>query len=338
MTLFRSALLRLTVWYLLVIMFLSLFFSTVIYKVSTRELDRELQRTADIQQSEIFVPRGFDEFARIRGAQINESKERIIVYLLYFNLFILLCGGLVSFYFAKQTLQPIEEALESQHRFTADASHELRTPLTAMKTELEVALRDKKLTLEQSRALHQSNLEEIARLENLSNGLLQLAHTTDKPVVMTSLNLTAIITTAVEKVMPLAKSKHMTISTQTKDAHVTGDESRLIELVTILLDNAIKYSPEKTIVTVALKTKTRTKEALLMVADEGPGIEPHDIKHIFDRFYRADISRSAQNSAGYGLGLSIAKKIVEAHHGTISVTSEKGKGALFVVSLPLADK
>jgi signal transduction histidine kinase len=128
MNLFRSASLRLTVWYLVIIMALSLLFSVVLYQVSTREFQRELNRLSTMQNSPLFVPRGFAEFQNQRLEQITESKRRIQMNLIYFNFVILIGGGAVSYFLAKRTLEPIEQALEAQNRFTTDASHELRTP------------------------------------------------------------------------------------------------------------------------------------------------------------------------------------------------------------------
>ena len=111
-----------------------------------------------------------------------------------------------------------------------------------------------------------------------------------------------------------------------------GNKSGLAELMVILLDNAIKYSPAKSTITY---TVTHPDSAIVFsVEDHGMGIDAKDIPHIFDRFYRADKSRSKQDVAGYGLGLSIAKKIVDYHRGTISVISKVGEGTRFVVRIP----
>jgi signal transduction histidine kinase len=235
---------------------------------------------------------------------------------------------------AKQTMCPIENALEAQNCFTADASHELRTPLTAMKTEVEVALRDKSMTLTDAKSLLSSNLEEIAKLESLSNALLKVARSQDKARNdFEELSLPEIITGAYEKIETLAKQKSITFSSKLDNPKIRGDSASLTELFVILFDNAVKYSPEKSKVAIALAKDK--KHAIIQIKDHGIGIKASDIPHIFDRFYRADTSRSKEKINGYGLGLSIAKNIVELHRGKISVSSVAGHGSTFTIELPL---
>lgn len=338
MNLFLSASLRLTLWYLAIIIALSFLFSVVLYQVSTREFQRELTRLSSMQNSSLFVPRGFAQFHTQRLEQIGESKRRIQMNLIYFNVVILAAGGAASYFLAKRTLQPIEQALESQNRFTADASHELRTPLTAMKTELEVALRDKKLTLEESKGLHRSNLEEVGKLEKLTNSLLTLAqsHRSATAQVFETSDIQDLIRDAVRKIEPIAQAKKIVIETDLQKAMVEGDKRRLTELITILVDNAVKFSPEERVVTVTNTVESNPKELVITIEDQGIGIHSVDLPHIFDRFYRADQSRSKQNTDGYGLGLSIAKKIVDMHKGKIAVASTHGKGTKFTIVLPLS--
>src|SRR5258706_260732 len=134
----------------------------------------------------------------------------------------------------------------------------------------------------------------------------------------------------------LARKKNINISTNISETHyIMGDEKNLVELFVILLDNAIKYSPQKKNVSIA--SKRIDGKVVIAVEDAGIGIKREDIPHIFDRFYRVDESRTKQKTPGYGLGLSIAKRIVDMHKGTISVESEVGHGTVFTVTFP-ADK
>ncbi|HEY1074186.1 MAG TPA: HAMP domain-containing sensor histidine kinase [Patescibacteria group bacterium] len=336
--LFRSASLRLTLWYLLILMVLSGLFSGVLYQVSTQEFNREIRRFESMQQSTLFAPRGFTEFRRLRLEEIAQSKQHILMNLVYFNVVILVAGGGLSYLLAQRTLEPIEESLEAQHRFITDASHELRTPLTAMKTELEVALRDKNLTFEESKQLHASNLEEVGKLETLANNLLKLA----KPPTQAALHAFEtcqtgdIIQAAITKIAPLAKSKEIVIDNSVRNSEIEGDERSLTELFTILLDNAIKYSPSHTKVTISNTIKRKQKEIIFHIDDEGIGIKASDFPHIFERFYRADASRSKQIADGHGLGLAIAKKITEMHHGSIDATPRTENGTRFTVTLPIS--
>lgn len=336
MTIFRQAVLRLTLWYLAGILLLSVIFSIALYNVSTRELNtlQDRQQALMMRVPTNLLPPGYAEFNQARLQQIEDSKDHIAGTLIYFNLIILALGGAISYLLAKRTLRPIEESVETQARFTADASHELRTPLTAMRTELEVALRDSKLSLAESKELHTSTLEEIAKLERLTEGLLQMAkHDKFRREVLEPCQLTDIVKDAANRVQGRADDKKVTLNMEGGEGTVTGDRWALTELLVILLDNAIKYSPEKSTVTV--EAAVGRQYAIFQVKDEGVGIHAQDLPHIFDRFFRVDASRSKSNADGYGLGLSIAKQIVDAHHGSIEVKSRVGHGSVFTARIPI---
>ena len=139
---------------------------------------------------------------------------------------------------------------------------------------------------------------------------------------------------AVSNITPLAKRKKIPIAVHAPDQTIRGNKNALMDLLVILLDNAIKYSPKNKPVTISVK-KTDSY-ILISVYDRGIGVEKKDIPYIFDRFYRADSARSTTGIGGYGLGLSIAKKIAEIHHGSIQVESKVGAGSTFTVQLPLS--
>ena len=138
---------------------------------------------------------------------------------------------------------------------------------------------------------------------------------------------------AIKKVTPLAKRQKITIEEQLESATVFGSATQLTELSVILLDNAIKYSPKNTIITVVTNVHRRTVQ--LQVIDRGVGISAALLPHIFDRFYRADASRTKNQVPGYGLGLAIAQRITELHQGRLAVKSEVGRGSTFTLSLPV---
>jgi signal transduction histidine kinase len=326
-----SAILKLTGWYLALIMVLSLGFSVFLYQLYDFELTRGSRRQ-DIFFNEL-IPRGLPGFNEFRQAQLAEGEERLKSNLALFNLIVFIAGGAASYALARRTLRPIGEAFEAQSRFTADASHELRTPLTAMQTEIEVALRDGNLTKADAEALLRSNLEEVEKLKALSSGLLKLARDDVSRDSWKKIQLADLVGDAIKSTQPLAVQKAVEIVNQVEKFQVQGDPTNLGELVVILLDNAIKYSEPNT--TVRLTTRKVGHFVSLAVIDQGQGIKASDLPHIFDRFYRADVSRSKEKTSGYGLGLSIAKKIITVHGGTIEVKSVLGKGSTFIVRLPL---
>jgi signal transduction histidine kinase len=224
--------------------------------------------------------------------------------------------------------------LRDQRRFTADASHELRTPLAAMKAEIEVALKDTDAA-EHKRVLG-STLEEVNKLESLSSSLLHLArHEQEQRESLTEeVSFQKVAKEAIRRIEPVAQKKNITIDQHISDATIIGDPVRLADLLVIILDNAIKYSAEHGQIEFA--TTSSKKVFTITITDHGAGIPAADLPHVFRRFYRADASRSKSTTSGYGLGLAIAKHIVEHHHGTIVITSQESRGTSVIITLPSA--
>ncbi len=327
-----SPALKLTAWYLAFVMLLSIMFSIFVYRVSIVEIERGLRRPGIGGPRILFEDQEAYDLYRLQ--RLKEGGINLRGNLLTFNMIVFVLGGGLSYFLARRTIRPIEEALEAQTRFTADASHELRTPLTVMQTEIEVALRDPKLSARDARELLSSNLEEVSRVRSLVEGLLRLARNGGAVEHAEKLSLNQTAEAALERVAKLARAKRITIHSQLKPASVRGDAEHLTELAVILLDNAIKYSPRGGSVWVT--TSKQGRLALLAVRDEGPGIATSELPHIFERFYRADASRSKHKVEGFGIGLSIAEQIAVAHGGRIDVQSKPKKGSTFTLKLPQA--
>jgi len=327
---FKSARIKLTAWYLLIIMVISLCFSVVIYKMLTFELDRfERMQRSRIERR---LP---DNFFFIDQDLIRETKNRLKMTLFLINITILGTSAVAGYFLAGRTLRPISEMVNEQNRFISDSSHELRTPLTSLKTEIEVGLKDGKLTLAEAKKLLESNLEEVNNLQKLSDGLIKLTQYQKghNGLAIEKISLLEVVSEAAGKVSKLSKVKSITIENRVKDFKVDAEKQSIIELFIILLDNAIKYSHENT--KIFLEAKKTDGMVEVMVKDQGVGIEEKDIPHLFDRFYRADKSRTKSDVQGYGLGLSIAKQIVDKHRGTILVKSKLGEGTTFTIRLPI---
>lgn len=228
----------------------------------------------------------------------------------------------------------LDAAFQHQVRFTADASHELRTPLSVIHTHVQLALsRDR--SADEYRKTLETCLRASSRMKDLVDSLLLLAgadagRLTLKREVM---DLRTIVEGCVAMVAPLAEAKHVGIEADLCSAELIADASRLAQVTTNLLTNAIRYNRSEGRVQVALAING--PHALLTIADTGVGIPAENQPHVFERFYRVDKARSREEG-GSGLGLAICKTIVEAHHGTITFHSELGRGTTFEVRLPLA--
>lgn len=332
---FTSATLKLTGWYLLILITIALLFSFIIYELSTSEISSRLERLQIRLEggNEGLTLPGPLTLTDIRINQTEEAKTSIFIGLVYMNIAVISIGGIGSYMLARRTLRPIEEAHDAQSRFTSYASHELRTPLAVIKSEIQVALRDPGLKKADLVALLESNLEEVDKLSNLSESLLQLSRLdygsldkTDRVDILLALK------TAVKSLKIPNDRIEYKLSSQ-KAFFVDGSRSMLEDMLQILLDNAVKYSPSNTPITVTVSANGRT--CLIQVTNEGEGIAKKDIDKVFERFYRTS---SSQGQEGYGLGLSLAKKIIALHEGTIEAESIPGKKTSFIVTLPQVRK
>jgi signal transduction histidine kinase len=324
---FRTAYLKLTVFYVLIIMVISLLFSVWVYNEATRELQIGLRAKFD-QFGQTLITPDVDQFVR-------EGRMRVAFNLFVLNVLVLGAGAATSYFLARRTMQPIEEAMEAKDRFTADASHELRTPLATMKAEIEVALRDKKRSKTETDQLLYSNLEEIDRLGSLAEGLLVLTNEEKSPQ-LSSVRIDKLLRAVCARFAVFAQTKNVTLTCNADAYTVLSDTVQLEKVVGILIDNAIKYSPPASEVTIT--TGIDDDKVVVAVADHGYGIKASDLPHIFDRFYRADASRSKERVAGHGLGLSIARSLAASFDATITVKSVLGKGSVFSVVLPSLGK
>ncbi len=332
---FAEARVKLTAWYLLIIMAISLSFSAFIYRSVTIEFQRRLdaiEGRLQLRQLGFGPPPGHEE---LFIEDILEARKRLILILLYTNGAIFVLSGIAGYFLAGKTLAPIEDTLEEQKRFVADASHELRTPLTALQTSIEVSLRDKKLGLTEAKKVLRESLDDIGNLTSLSNNLLTLTRYQQNGMNLTyeRLNIKTLIENVYKKLAPLAVKKKIKVTILAKNINIKTDRESVEKLLTILLDNALKYTPKNG--EVKISAEKSNKALVIKVSDNGAGIPKQDLPHIFERFYRVDASRSKVNVSGFGLGLSMAKRIVEMHKGSIHVESSFNKGSTFRVKLPL---
>ncbi len=333
---FESARLRLTAWYLVIIMFISVMFSIAIYNAASREVQRVIRiqelRTQHLDQN---YPAPPEAFFRPRSLEdLQESRQRLAILLLIINGGIIIFAGGAAYFLAGITLKPIKKMVDEQNRFITDSSHELRTPLTSLRSEIEVALRNKSLSLVDAKRLLESNLEETISLQVLSDHLLELAQNgrgggIDKH---TNVSISQILNNAIRKIEPQAKRKMIIIQTNISDSIIKGVPDRLTEVFVILLDNAVKYSSKKSVVKIS--SQKQKNAVTVLVTDHGVGIEKEDLPYIWDRFFRGEKSRTKSETPGHGLGLSIAKKIIDSHNGRIRVESKPGKETTFSVILP----
>ncbi len=233
-----------------------------------------------------------------------------------------------------QTLERLEAVFTSQQRFLADVSHELRTPLTVIKGN--VGLMRRMDTVDEETLL--SIDEETNRLTRLVGDLLLLAQaeTGKLPLQKESLELDSLLFEVMQEMHVLAGDKVTLKLEEIDQIQVSGDRDKLKQVLLNLVSNAIQYTPEDGEVILGLSKVG--KKARLTIQDTGPGIPAEDLPHIFERFYRAEKSRTRSKYAGFGLGLSIAYWIVTNHGGEINVDSKEGEGTSFEIFLPMISR
>jgi heavy metal sensor kinase len=230
-------------------------------------------------------------------------------------------------------LARLEHAVTQQRRFVADVSHELRTPLTVMRSEIDVSLAPGTLS-QDARDVLESTREEAERMTGIVENLLTLARIDEDEglhLIRQPCDLREIAQATARELRPIAGQHGITIRVDESKGPVEADPERLEQVVRNLLDNAIRYSPPGG--TVIVEITNGDGQAELAVRDEGPGIDPTDLEHVFQRFYQGEPPRHSTGT-GSGLGLAICREIAEAHGGGMSATSTVGKGSTFRLTLP----
>jgi two-component system sensor histidine kinase BaeS len=222
--------------------------------------------------------------------------------------------------------------VDEQRRLVADTSHELRTPLAAMRAELDVSLRADELD-GAARAVLESTRDEVVRMSRTVDDLLTLAGADEGRLALAAapIDLADVVVSVMWAMEPLASARGIELCVDRRPAPVLGDDHRLQQAIGNLVDNAIKYSPRGATVTIA--SSVHGADAIVRVADEGPGIPPELADHVFDRFFRIDASR-ARSTGGTGIGLAIVRELAEAHGGRAWVEPGEGGGSVFGLSLP----
>ncbi|MBR2565311.1 MAG: HAMP domain-containing histidine kinase [Paenibacillus sp.] len=265
------------------------------------------------------------------------AQQDILTNLIYtftvVGLFMLIVIYFLSRYFANRSIAPVREAFEKQKQFIADASHELKTPLAIINTNTDVLLANQEETVEsQAKWLHYIK-SETERMSGLTNDLLYLTQMDDSrsALIHTKFNMSDAVESIILPMEAVIFEKNISLDYSIDpDLMVHGNPEQIKQVILILLDNAVKYSGAKGAVNITLQKQNQ--DVILTVSNTGEGIAPEHLDRIFDRFYRTDSSR-ARKHGGHGLGLAIARSIVDQHKGEIYAKSAQGEGATFYVRL-----
>ena len=324
MKIFTSATIKLAGWYLLILMVVSLLFSSIIFQVARSEVDAQIHK--------IIIQRGNDFPSIDLSERMDISTRNLLISLGYINLIVLLAGGACSYLLARITLRPIETAHKAQSRFVSNASHQLRTPLAIMRGELE-AVEDGLQPLDQR--VVQSLQSEVGILSKLVDDIHMLSMTEVAPLayhweqvdVVELLDATLSSWQERLAVRGLSLKRVGVIDRML----VSGDPNRLRQVFQNLLENAVRYVDQGG--TVQVGCQAGSPGVIIDFDDSGPGMPPEDYPRLFDRFYRREASRN-RATGGSGLGLAICRGIVEAHGGRIMAQASPLGGLRVRIELP----
>ena len=317
--LFQRARLKLTGLYIGIIAVILIIFSLTLYHALAKNIRDNFEGNFSDDQTQELV--------------ITKTTDQLQTTIFFIDLIILFVSSGLSYFLAGKTLKPIQRAMEKQEQFTVDASHELRTPLSVIKTNLEVALREKDWNKDKGRALIVSAIDEVKLMTKLTEDLLALSKLEDKEKIYSfkKINIAEITEQMVKKMQIIAIKRKIQLSIERSDtAFIYGNAGALQQLVMNIVSNALNFTPAGGYVRLAIEQ--RGEEIIISVQDTGTGITKEDLSHIFERLYRADKAR--KQGGGTGLGLAIAKEIVHKHRGTINIESELGKGTLVIITFP----
>lgn len=327
---FHVARLKLTAVYTVILLVILCVSSGVIYSAFANQLAQRFRRFQigpNMVVTEDFIP-----------PRQQDVLDDLVFSLYAVNGALLLIAGAASYWLAGITLEPIQKAYDDQRRFLGDASHELRTPLAVLKIDIENRLDDSTTGDDERRRLT-SNLEEVDRMGRLVNDLLKLSRLdeerTTKEPSSSRTDLRSAVEASVARLQPLADERGVALdwTADGSGLDVLADESLLAQAIDNVIKNAIIYNKPQGAVVISAEKSDGI--ATVKVTDTGVGISEEDRPKVFDRFYRADSSRT-RSTGGSGLGLSIVSAAMEKIGGSVDLESELGKGTTVTLRIPLA--
>ena len=265
---------------------------------------------------------------------LYNGMEKATMIMAVLGLVALIIATIVGHLLSGKAMVPLKAAYEKQRQFAADASHELRTPLAVVMASADLLQNDPSIKSPFLKQVIEDVRDEVKKMTKLVSDLLVVARSDNKALKLkpSKFDMGGVTAQVARLMQPLAEQKQITlVAEKMPKVLVQADEQKIRQLVLILVDNALKYTPESGRVTVEFR-KAEKGRICLAVSDTGIGISKEDQEKVFDRFYRVDKARSRE-MGGNGLGLAIAQEIVNLHQGRISIQSELGKGTTFLVEL-----
>lgn len=305
---FQKARLKLTLYYAAIMLLILLAFSSILIVIVESKIKENFNGKI------IITPEKIDP--------IRDTSDAIEILIYSIDGVLLLIISLCSYFLAGRTLKPIKESMDAQNKFSADASHDLRTPIAIITTESQVLIQSETNDIHEWKKVVKSNLEEAQKMSLLVSDLLMIARGIDKGVVKENINFSDLVSAIVEKMSSQIFVKGIVLEKNIqKNIYLNVSKEEIERAIKNVLQNAINYTNTGVI---NIDLKSENKKVILKIIDSGVGMGTEDLPFVFDRFYKAEHSRN--DHSGSGLGLPIAKDIVERNDGLISIKSVFGAG------------
>jgi signal transduction histidine kinase len=327
---------KLTVLYFGIILFIVVIFSSLVLHSQNEQFKRfdkfneSVRRAPPPLQSDPLDRLARENIERVETI-VKAIKRENLKSILILDIPLLAFASMLSYYLSGRTLEPILYTLEKQKRFVSDASHELKTPLTSIKTEAEVLNRSQKSTLEEYKEFTTNVIEDVNRLDDLVKMLLDIDRTGHRALKIekTRVDLVKVVNESITEFKSIADKRNISLSLNSEKSKLlfNTDKKILQRLISIFIDNAIKYNKDEGSVEITI-LGSKKESPVIQIKDTGIGISKKDLPRIFDRFYRASEDR---NEKGFGLGLSIAEQLAKELGIEIDVKSKVGEGTVFVL-------
>lgn len=324
---FEKTYIKLSLYYIAIIMFFSIAFSISNYRIATMEnqaiFRRQMGVLRDIPSPRLIPGYNIDNIIEEQRMELDKSNQKILMRLISLNVGVLIFGYICSYYLARRSLEPIKESNKRLSTFASDASHELRTPLTSLKASTELNIIEK--DIDKIKASLHENLNEINSFEYLINRILLSAESSN--IIKSnavSIDLDKIVDSVISSLEPKINANGIKIIKKIGKNKIHTDKTILTQILNEVIDNAIKYSPHNSSITI--KSTKKGGHHIISIIDQGIGINKNDINKIFNKFYRGEKSRS---SGGYGIGLSLVSDYVKMLGGRIKINSVENEGTTF---------
>jgi signal transduction histidine kinase len=319
---FFRAKIKLTIYYSTIIFFVVLGYSILLHSLFTVHIRVRAEN------------KNISFLTDVKNDFLEGTKNGLLDIIFLLDTISIFFSVVLGYYFAKKTINPLEESYLKQKRIISDMAHELKLPLSVVKTGIQSLSIKETVNIEDYEDLNEDIITEVDRLSNMINDILFLEKTENMlDISFRNINLSELLKKEIDFMKNYAKDFYIDIKTNIAEhIYISGDEQSIKKMIDNLIKNAVDYNKSGGSVFVDLDREG--SYAKLCITDDGIGIPSSDIKKIFERFYKVDSSRSMYKG-GSGLGLSIVKDIVEKHHGSISVNSIENEGSKFTVLIPI---